>query len=107
MDAPTHQLTFEQRDPFAGVQVPKNTAIVVQRKRVGLAELPSFARTIETAAGMAEDASKMAWDFGNDAVSPHTRAIAALVDASKKTEGSKADESPLTAVAAKYADDDV
>merc|ERR1719420_2578836 len=71
MDAPTKRIQAPQSSVFAGLQVPTP-------RREGLVELPEFARTVETAAGIAEDSSKLAHDFGDDAAAPVTKAFTAL-----------------------------
>eukprot|EP00746_Dinoflagellata_sp_MGD_P013711 gnl/MRDRNA2_/MRDRNA2_129750_c0_seq1.p1 gnl/MRDRNA2_/MRDRNA2_129750_c0~~gnl/MRDRNA2_/MRDRNA2_129750_c0_seq1.p1 ORF type:complete len:176 (+),score=53.11 gnl/MRDRNA2_/MRDRNA2_129750_c0_seq1:74-601(+) len=94
MDAPTKRLA-PRAGVFAGLQ-----ADVVQPRREGLVELPAFARTVENAAGIAEDNSKLQHDFGDAAVAPQARAITEL----NQQETVPADKSsnPLVEEAAQY-----
>lgn len=67
MDKP--QLRFQpkhrdsQRAKFAGIQA-------MPRQGKSLVSSSTFQRTVETAAGLAEDASKLNWDFGEAAAPP-------------------------------------
>merc|ERR1719389_117656 len=69
MDAPTpmarrkKQATWKKGGVFAGVQYSK-VPLAPKRQRHGLTDQAAFARTVETAAGLAVDASKLKWDFG-------------------------------------------
>merc|ERR1719335_495588 len=96
MDAPMKQpeLQASKSTVFAGLQVP------VER-REGLVELPAFARTVENAAGIAEDNSKLAHDFGDDAHAPQT--VTAL---DQEPTASTKSGNPLVEAAAQYTQND-
>merc|ERR550514_2396613 len=97
MDAPLKSMPSPQGNVFAGLQVPTP-------RREGLVELPEFARTVETAAGIAEDSSKLAHDFGDEAVAPQTKAIAAF---DQQQSVSAKPGNALVEAAAEYTQNDV
>merc|ERR1719160_1405304 len=95
MDAPAKRITTPQSSVFAGLQVPAE-------RREGLVELPEFARTVETAAGIAEDNSKLAHDFGDEAAAPQTGTALNQQQTASTKPGN-----PLVEAAAQYTQNDV
>merc|ERR1719387_2639029 len=96
MDAPVQHSQASQKTVFAGLQVPAE-------RREGLVELPAFARTVENAAGIAEDDSKLAHDFGEaDPYSPKTATALNQQQTESSNQGN-----PLVEAAAQYTQSDV
>lgn len=106
MDAPVEQQSSATSQAFAGVQVDGAAMPVVPgQHREGLVQLPAFARTVETAAGIAEDSSKLSHDFGDAAAAPTMHTFTALNQASDEQSAPKGN--PLLEAAAKYTQEDV
>merc|ERR1719265_875478 len=99
MDTPRHHLRA-----FAGIQMPAGAHGVV-RPRQGLADQSSFVRAVENEADVAQDQSKLNYDFGAAAVSPRTNRVIAEIHEQESVQ--KKERNPLVDAAAMYANENV
>merc|ERR1719191_1971234 len=103
MDAPRHHFRA-----FAGIQLPAGVHGNV-RVREGLADQSSFVRIVQNEADVAQDQSKLAYDFGASAESPRTSKVIAQIQETigHQATTQKVQSNPLVDAATMYATQDV
>merc|ERR1719321_2479 len=88
MDSPVRRLR-PRRGVFAGLQQQK------QQHRKTISQQQSFQEIVESAAGAAEDQSKLSWDFGEAATPPQVSPRGQPVFAQQQEQDPKAVSQPI------------